>query len=212
MQTLDVLRKQKVVAIVRLPDLSQAEPLAAALIAGGIGALEFTLTNPDAVKAIAALRKLVKDETAVIGAGSVLTVDQAQACMDAGSEFIVMPVTKPDVIAACVVRGIPVMPGAYTPTEIQTAWELGASVVKVFPARGLGVRYLKDILEPLPHLQLMPTGGIDLTNIREFVSVGVFGVGVGSSLMNKTIIADRDWDALTDLARQFSSAAREAAS
>jgi 2-dehydro-3-deoxyphosphogluconate aldolase / (4S)-4-hydroxy-2-oxoglutarate aldolase len=128
MQTLDALRKQKVVAIVRLPDLSQAEPLAAALIAGGIGALEFTLTNPDAAKTIAALRKLFKDETAVIGAGSVLTVDQAQACMDAGSEFIVMPVTKPDVIAACVARGIPVMPGAYTPTEIQKAWELGASV------------------------------------------------------------------------------------
>ena len=136
MNVLDIIQKHKIVAIVRLDDLSTAQHITEALVEGGIRAIEFTLTNPDAVKTIAAMRKTV-DEAVAIGAGSVITVEQVRAVADAGAQFVVSPVSKQDVIAACLKRDLPAMPGAFTPTEIQQAWEWGASVVKVFPANHL---------------------------------------------------------------------------
>ena len=136
MNVLDIIQKHKIVAIVRLDDLSTAQHITEALVEGGIRVIEFTLTNPDAVKTIAAMRKTV-DEAVAIGAGSVITVEQVRAVADAGAQFVVSPVSKQDVIAACLERDLPAMPGAFTPTEIQQAWEWGASVVKVFPANHL---------------------------------------------------------------------------
>lgn len=204
MSVLDIIEKHKIVAIIRLDDLSQAHALTSALIEGGIRALEFTLTNADAVKTIEAMRKAF-DDTVAIGAGSVITTEQVQQVADAGGEFIVSPIVKADVIARCNQLFLPTMPGAYTPTEIQSAWEMGASVVKIFPATRLGPAYIKDILAPLPHLKLMPTGGIDATNMQDYLDKGAFGVGIGSSLTDKTIIANNDWSALTALARTFTS-------
>lgn len=204
MTVLDIIDTHKIVAIVRLDDLSIAEPLTGALVEGGIHAIEFTLTNPDAVRTIGKMRQRV-DDTIAIGAGSVITVEQVKAVADVGGQFIVSPITKEDVIRTCVELNLPTMPGALTPTEIQMAWEWGASIVKVFPAHHFDAQYIKDVRAPMPHLRLMPTGGIDLDNIQNYLDYGAFGVGVGSSLLNKTAITNQDWDAIIDLARQFVS-------
>ena len=202
MTVLERIAEYKIVAIVRLDDLSTAQYISAALIEGGIGAIEFTLTNPDAVSTIARMRQFV-DDSAVIGAGSVITAEQVRAVADAGSQFVVSPVSKVEVIRACIGLDLPAMPGAFTATEIQQAWEWGASVVKVFPANHLARRYIKDLLAPLPHLRLMPTGGVTVDNIREFLDYGAFAVGVGSSLINNEAVADHDWDKLRIKAQQF---------
>ena len=202
MTTLEIIAKHKLVAIVRLDDLSIARALTQALIDGGIRAIEFTLTNPDAVSTIAEIRQCVADSVA-IGAGSVISVEQVRAVADAGAQFVVSPVWKLDVNTACLNEGLPFMPGAFTPTEILNAWEWGASAVKVFPANHLGKRYIKDVLAPLPHLRLMPTGGVNIDNMREFLDNGAFALGVGSSLINNDAVADQDWARLRDNARRY---------
>ena len=199
---LEIIAKHKLVAIVRLDDLSMARELAHALIDGGIRAIEFTLTNSDAVATIAEIRQQV-GASAAIGAGSVITAEQVWAVADAGAQFVVSPVWKREVNSACAEVNLPFMPGAFTPTEILKAWEWGASAVKVFPANHLGRRYIKDVLAPLPHLRLMPTGGVNLENMREFLDYGAFALGVGSSLINNEAIADRDWARLRDNARRY---------
>lgn len=202
MNVLELMDKHKIVAIVRLDDLSTARHITEALVEGGIRAIEFTLTNPEALSTIAAMRKSV-DAAVAIGAGSVTTSYQVAAVADAGAQFVVSPVNKQDVIAACAARKLPAMPGAFTPTEIQQAWEWGASVVKVFPANHLGLRYIKDVKAPLPHLRLMPTGGVNVDNIREFLDLGAFAVGVGSSLINNDAVADRNWKRLRENALHY---------
>ncbi len=202
MTTLEIIAKHKLVAIVRLDDLSIARALTQALIDGGIRAIEFTLTNPDAVSTIAKIRQCVADSVA-IGAGSVISAEQVRAVADAGAQFVVSPVWKRAVNSACLDAGLPFMPGAFTPTEILQAWEWGASAVKVFPANHLGKRYIKDVLAPLPHLRLMPTGGINIDNMREFLDNGAFALGVGSSLINNDAVADQDWARLRDNARRY---------
>ena len=202
MTALEIIAKHKLVAIVRLDDLAFAKELTNALIDGGIRAIEFTLTNRDAVATIADIRGRVADSVA-IGAGSVITADQVWAVADAGAQFVVSPVWKREVNSACQEASLPFMPGAFTPTEILHAWEWGASVVKVFPANHLGKRYIKDVLAPMPHLRLMPTGGVDVGNMREFLDNGAFALGVGSSLINNEAVADRDWERLRDNARRY---------
>jgi len=202
MTALEIVAKHKLVAIVRLDDLSIAGALTAALTEGGIRAIEFTLTNSDAVDTISEIRQRVDDSVA-IGAGSVISAEQVWAVADAGAQFVVSPVWKRDVNSACAEAGLPFMPGAFTPTEILRAWEGGASAVKVFPANHLGTRYIKDVLAPLPHLRLMPTGGVNLDNMREHLDNGAFALGVGSSLINNEAVADRDWDRLRANARRY---------
>jgi len=204
MTILDRIATYKVVAIVRLDDLSPAVDLTKSLIAGGIRVIEFTLTNPEAVSTIEAVRSAVGDE-AVIGAGSVISEEQVKAVADAGGQFVVSPVTKADVIQACIDHNLPTMPGALTPTEIQLAWELGADVVKVFPVNSMSETYIKDVLAPLPHLRLMPTGRVGLNNMKHYFDLGAFAVGIGSSLVDPMAIANKDWAMMTDIAKQFSS-------
>ena len=202
MTALDIIAESKIVAIVRLDDLSTAKNITDALTAGGIRAIEFTLTNAAAVPTISEIVKLV-DKSVAIGAGSVIDAAQVRAVADAGAQFVVSPVCKYEVIDACLSLDLPTMPGAFTPSEIQQAWEWGASVVKVFPANHLGKRYIKDVMAPLPHLRLMPTGGINHANMREFLDFGAFALGVGSSLINNAAVADRNWKRLEDDARRF---------
>ena len=199
---LDIVAKHKIVAIVRLDNLSTAKFITDALIEGGIRAIEFTLTNPDACATIAEIRQHVDDSVA-IGAGSVITAEQVWAVADAGAQFVVSPVWKRAVNTACHEAELPFMPGAFTPSEIQQAWEWGASAVKVFPANHLGPRYFKDVLAPLPHLRLMPTGGVSLDNMRQWLDHGAFALGVGSSLINNEAVADGDWERLRRNARRY---------
>ena len=209
-EVLETIRVHRVIAIVRLNDLSTAIDLSRALLAGGIRALEFTLSNPAAIKALAEVKAALPEfdrGEAVIGLGTVLNADQARAAIEAGAQFIVSPATNFATIEACRQMKVAVMPGALTPTEILTAWEAGASAVKVFPARSVGPSYLKDVREPLPFLRLIPTGGIDQHNLQEYLKHGAFAVGVGGSLVDKQLAAARDWAALADRAREFTRAA-----
>jgi 2-dehydro-3-deoxyphosphogluconate aldolase/(4S)-4-hydroxy-2-oxoglutarate aldolase len=183
------------------------------LLAGGVTALEFTLTNPAALAAIAEVKAALADFAegrAVIGAGTVLDATAAQASVKAGAQFIVSPHSDFETIATCRQLEVPCMPGALTPTEIVAAWNAGASVVKVFPARAFGPAYLKDVLAPLPHLKLMPTGGVDLENIGSYLKNGAFAVGLGSNLVDERLIAARDWAGLAAKASAFVEAVRAA--
>jgi 2-dehydro-3-deoxyphosphogluconate aldolase/(4S)-4-hydroxy-2-oxoglutarate aldolase len=209
--TLNLIQQCGIVAIVRLDDLSQAVSLTLALIVGGVNVIEFTLTNPDAIDVIRQINlPEINEGSAIIGAGSVITLEQTRQVIDAGAQFVVSPIVKQDVIDYCVKQEIPAFPGAFTPTEIQSAWEMGAAAVKVFPARSLGASYIKDVLAPLPHLRLIPTGGIGLSNIADFVRSGVVAVGVGSSLLDEKAISDGDWSAITQRAAEFVAALESA--
>jgi 2-dehydro-3-deoxyphosphogluconate aldolase / (4S)-4-hydroxy-2-oxoglutarate aldolase len=202
----ETIVKGGVVPVVRLSDLTGADDLARALLAGGITAVELTMTSPGALEALPLLLKEVPEfgrGEAALGMGSVLNREMAAAAIDSGAAFIVGPMLDLPTVEACVARGVPVMPGALTPTEIQTAWGAGASVVKVFPASAVGPAYFKDLLAPLPHLKLMPTGGVDLSNAAAYIRNGAVAIGAGSSLVDRKLVADANWPELTRRAVQF---------
>jgi 2-dehydro-3-deoxyphosphogluconate aldolase/(4S)-4-hydroxy-2-oxoglutarate aldolase len=208
---LELLTKTRLVAIIRLDDLSQAVTLSKALLAGGVVAQEFTLSNPKALEALSEAKAALAEFSsgqAVIGLGSVRNVDEAQAAIKAGAHFVVTPITKLEVIELCKNAGVPIMPGAFTPTEIAAAHDAGADIVKVFPARTLGAGYIKDVLAPMPYLKLMPTGGIDLENMASFFKAGAVSVGVGGNLLDKKAIEAGDWEKVSSVARQYAEAAR----
>lgn len=203
---LSILQRGGVVPVVRLPSLAQAVPLVQALLAGGITAIEPTMTSPGALDVLPTLLAAIPafgTGDAVLGMGSVTSPEQAAAAIDAGAQFIVSPALDLPTVRYCVERGTPVMPGALTPSEIQNAWQAGASVVKVFPARVFGPGYFKDVLAPLPHLRLMPTGGVDLSNAADFVRAGAVAVGVGSALVDKKLIDAGDWAEITRRAADY---------
>lgn len=197
-----------VVAIVRLDDLSNGVDLTRCLLDAGIRAIEFTLTNADAVDTIAQVRNQIEDGDHIIGAGSVLTIDDADRCIDNGAQFIVTPILDVDVLKHIKKRDCLATPGAYTPSEIYRATQNGADMVKVFPARTGGPAYLKDVLAPMPFLKLVPTGGVSLDNIGAFMNAGARAVGVGSNLVDPSLVASRNWSALQENARQYVEAAR----
>ncbi|MDE0141856.1 MAG: bifunctional 4-hydroxy-2-oxoglutarate aldolase/2-dehydro-3-deoxy-phosphogluconate aldolase [Caldilineaceae bacterium] len=211
--TVQVIEKGGVVPVVRLPDLAGAAELAQALLDGGVTAVELTMTSPGALEALSLLRERVPafaQGAAALGMGSVLNRNMAAAAIARGAQFVVAPTLDLPTVAYCAGLKVPVMPGAFTPSEVQNAWQAGAAVVKVFPATKLGPGYFTDILAPLPHLKLMPTGGVGLDNAGEFVRAGAVAVGVGSALVRKDWIADGSWQAVTEQARRFVSAVREA--
>ena len=192
----------KLIAVIRAKRFDQALPLCRALVAGGITNLEITLSTPDALKAI----KLVTSElgqAALIGVGTVLDAATATAAIEAGAEFVVSPICRPEIAVAAHAKGKPVMLGAYTPTEAQLAHEAGADFVKLFPADGLGLGYVKSLRAPLPHLRLVPTGGVTLVNVADFFAAGCPAVAVGSSLITAKILETDDWEALRELAVKF---------
>jgi len=192
--------KDRLVAIIRLRHEAPLARVAEALVAGGVRALEFTLTSPGAVPAITACRARFRDDV-IVGAGTVLDAEEARRCLDAGAQFLVSPGFDPAVVAMARACGALALPGALTPTEIVTAWWAGADVVKVFPARAFGPRYIADLLAPLPHVRLMPTGGVDETNVAAYLRAGAVGVAVGGRLVAEDAVGRADWDALTERAR-----------
>lgn len=199
-QTVEYIETHKSVAVIRLPEAALFEPVAEALYEGGIRILEITMTVPDALSLI---KKAVDASPSdmLIGVGSVLDVDTAKASVDAGAKFVVSPIVKTDVIEQAQKLGVAVMPGAFTPTEIQTAWEAGADIVKVFPANIVGMKFFKAVRAPMPHLKLMPTGGVSLTNGREWIEAGACAIGVGSALVDKQALAERNFDQLRENAK-----------
>jgi 2-dehydro-3-deoxyphosphogluconate aldolase / (4S)-4-hydroxy-2-oxoglutarate aldolase len=207
---LSLVELKRLVAIIRLDDLSQAVNISRTLLLGGIAVQEFTLTNPSAIEAIARVRREIADFSSghtAVGVGSVRSVEQAQAAISAGAQFVVTPTTNTEIIRYCVEQKVCVMPGAMTPTEILTAWMAGADVVKIFPARTLGPTYIGDVLAPLPELRLMPTGGVDLQNMQGYFEAGAFAVGVGGKLLDKQAIAAGDWSRVQSTASEYACAA-----
>lgn len=209
---LEIVTQSRLVAIVRLDDLSCAHKLTAALLAGGIRAIEFTLTNKDTPSVVSALLgefPAFSSGQATIGIGSVRSVWEAQTAIDCGAQFLVSPITKPEVIRLAEAADVVSMPGAYTPTEIAMASELGADIVKVFPAKGLGPGYFKDILAPMPYLKLMPTGGVDLENMSSYFSAGAVAVGIGSQLVSNDSISRGEWGTIERLSLAYSTASKK---
>ena len=196
-----------IIAVVRAKSAEQVPPLTEALLAGGVIAIEITMTTPNA---IAAIREAAKKfgSRALIGVGTVLDVETCRQAIAAGAEFVVSPITRPEIAKAAHDANRPVMLGAYTPTEAQLAFEAGADFIKIFPADGLGHGYIKSLRAPLPHLRIVPTGGVDLDTLADFLKSGCAALGVGSSLMTPQILRDNDWPALTRLAAEFVKAAR----
>ncbi len=196
------MTRDGVVAIVRLDDLSSAVALTEALLAGGVSTIEFTYTNPLAGQVISEVRSAVGDR-AVIGAGTVLDPETARAAILAGAEFIVTPTLRKSTIELCQRYSIPTVIGAFTPTEILTAWESGASIVKVFPASVGGPRYLKDVKGPLPQVKLIPTGGVSKETAADFIKAGAEAVAAGSNLVDAKSVANADWTTITTRAREL---------
>jgi 2-dehydro-3-deoxyphosphogluconate aldolase/(4S)-4-hydroxy-2-oxoglutarate aldolase len=208
-QIIDGLLTPGVVAIIRADSSEQLIDASRALIAGGVSGIEVTMTTPNALKVLADLRREFGDQV-LPGVGSVLDVKTAEAAIAAGAEYVITPVLKPEVIAWCNRAGKPIFAGAYTPTEAQTAYELGADFVKIFPADGLGPKYIQALRGPLPHLKIVPTGGVDVNTAGAFIKAGCVAVAAGSSLVSKEILQNKDWAKLTDLASQFIAAVAKA--
>jgi len=201
------LLASKAVAVIRMTDAAKLAKAAAALRKGGITAFEVTMTVPGAVEIIRAMARDRKPGV-LIGAGTVLDAGTASDVIAAGADFVVSPITDGDMIMACREAEVLVVPGAFTPTEIAAAWRAGADIVKVFPATSLGPQFFRDLRGPLPHIRVMPTGGVTLENAREFLEAGACCVGIGTALLDKKMIDDDDWEGLASKARRLAGSLR----
>jgi len=199
---MELLLKERIVAIVRGLEGEAADRAAEALIEGGIRLVEGTMNTPGAPKTIAGGREKF-DGRAMIGAGTVLDLRMAREAVQAGAQYLISPNLDEEVIAFGLERGLSVWPGVMTPTEIVRAWKAGAEAVKVFPMASLGVEYLKEIRAPLDHIPMIATGGVDLTTIRSYFEAGAAAVGMGSRLLNRDWIRAGDFGRLTENARRY---------
>jgi 2-dehydro-3-deoxyphosphogluconate aldolase/(4S)-4-hydroxy-2-oxoglutarate aldolase len=197
-----------IIAVVRTPQAGQVLPIAEALLAGGVLAVEVTLTVPGALDAIRQVSGAFGSR-GLVGAGTVLDAKSCRAAIEAGAEFIVSPITRAEIVTAAHAADRPVMLGAYTPTEAQAAHEAGADFIKLFPADKLGPAYVRALRAPLPHLRIVPTGGVDLKSAADFLRAGCVALGVGGSLLTQEILTAEDWSALRRLAAEYVRIARE---
>jgi len=195
----DALLAHGAIAVVRLRDVAHGRDLADALVAGGVPAIEVTLTTPGALALVQSLANA--DRSLIVGAGSVLSADAARRAIEAGARYLVSPVLDTDVMAVAHTNDIPCFPGAYTPTEIFRAHQAGADLVKLFPADTLGPSYLKGVLAPMPFLELMPTGGVTPENVGTWIAAGAVAVGLGSALVDPALVHARDFATITARAR-----------
>ncbi len=208
-ETFRLLCDVGIIPVVRAKTSEVLADVAKALLLGGVPVVEVTMTVPGAIDGIRRLAAEWGDRMR-IGVGSVTAPEQAEAAIAAGAEFVVSPVTVPEVIEAAHRHDKVAIPGAFTPTEIYRAWQLGADVVKVFPATVGGPGYLKAVRAPMPHLNLMPTGGVDLETAGAFLKAGAVTLGVGTALVDTKAVEAGDWARITDLARQFREEVRKA--
>jgi 2-dehydro-3-deoxyphosphogluconate aldolase/(4S)-4-hydroxy-2-oxoglutarate aldolase len=203
------IERTGLIAIVRLDSSAELVQAAKAIAAGGVSVIEFTLTTPGALRTIEAAVKELGTEV-LIGAGTVLDAETARAAILAGAEFVVAPTLNTDVIEMCHRYDKVVIPGAYTPTEILSAWEHGADFVKLFPAEVGGPAYLKAVRAPLPQVKLIPVGGVTLETAGPFLRAGAAALGVGSNLVDKKAVAEGRFTQLTSVAQALSKAVLEA--
>lgn len=181
-ETLSKIHEVGIVAVVRADSVEQAERITDACIEGGVAAIELTFTVPRADKLIEAMRNKYSSGEIIIGAGTVMDAATARIAILAGAQYVVSPYFDPETVRCCNRYGVPSMPGIYTPTEAVQAMEAGADVLKVFPGDLAGPRFIKDIHGPIPHAVMMPSGGVDVDNVKDWIKAGAFAVGAGSSL------------------------------
>ncbi|MFI5178959.1 MAG: bifunctional 4-hydroxy-2-oxoglutarate aldolase/2-dehydro-3-deoxy-phosphogluconate aldolase [Vicinamibacterales bacterium] len=201
-QIVDTIEQAGVVAVIRLSDARALSAVVHALVAGGVRALEVTMTVPGAVELIHALAPTLPDGC-LLGAGTVTDPDTVDKVIAAGARFVVSPVFRPAVIEAAHRHNAAAVPGCFSPTEILAAWDTGADIVKVFPASALGPAYFKDLRGPLPHVKLMPTGGVTIDNAGEWIRAGAVAVGVGGALVDATAIKHGEFGIITQHARRL---------
>lgn len=199
-EILELLVESGAVAVIRLDNPEKLIKTVEAVYEGGVKSIEITMTVPKALELISESVKYFGDKV-IVGVGSVLNEEMAQSAIDAGAKYVVSPVLKQEIIKTAHKNDVPVLPGCFTPTEIQTAYEYGADIIKVFPADVLGIPFFKSILAPMPHLKIMPTGGVTLTNASDWLAAGACVVGVGTALLDKKAIAEEDYEKLTANAR-----------
>jgi 2-dehydro-3-deoxyphosphogluconate aldolase / (4S)-4-hydroxy-2-oxoglutarate aldolase len=207
--TVELLRADRVLTVVRAPEISDARDLCAALVAGGIHVVELTYTTPDLPRHLERAASTAAETGAVVGAGTVQTADQATQAINAGAQFLVTPGQGPEAAAvaeAARAAGIPVVLGAFTPSEVMTALALGSAAVKIFPAHHLGPKYFKDLNGPFPGVPLIPSGGVNVTNAADFLAAGALAVSAGTDVVAPADVAAANWDSITTKAKAFCSA------
>ncbi len=201
-EVLNALRAIGLVPVLRAENEAQALALASAIAAGGVNVLEVTMTVPGAFRV---MRRLAEERPDIlIGAGTVLDAETARLCILEGAAFVVSPTLNVKTIEMCHRYGVAVLPGALTPTEIVTAWQAGADVVKIFPASALGgAKYLKSVKAPLPQVEMIPTGGVSLATAAEFLEAGAFALGVGADLVDAKAIVEGHPETITESAGKY---------
>ena len=209
-ETIKRIRDTGVIPVVRAKTADEAMRAIDAIREGGISVLEITMTVPGAMKLIEQVASRYGND-ALVGAGTVLDPETATACVSAGAQFVVSPALNLETIACCKRLGVAVMPGALTPTEVVQAWNAGADFVKVFPAGAVGgANYLKALKAPLPHVELVPTGGVTIDTAGDFIRAGAAALGVGSDLVDLKAIREGQAALITERAKQFINIVREA--
>jgi 2-dehydro-3-deoxyphosphogluconate aldolase/(4S)-4-hydroxy-2-oxoglutarate aldolase len=204
------IHKVGLVPVLRAPSAESAIRAAAAIEAGGVPVVEVTMTVPGAIEVIQAVVRSSQGRV-LVGAGTVLDPETARASMLAGAQFIVSPSLNVRTIEICRRYAVPVIPGALTPTEVVVAWEAGADVVKVFPCGSVGgAKYLASLKGPLPQIDLIPTGGVSLSNAAEFLHAGAFALGVGADLVDSTALANGRFEVVTENARKYLAVVEQA--
>ncbi len=199
----DIVEKiitDKAVAVIRLNEGDDVLKIVEAIRNGGITSIEITMTTPNALKLIEELNNIYNDDL-LVGVGSVLDEVTAKDAINSGAQYVVSPIFDKNIIKTVTGNNIPVMPGCFTPTEIYKAYKSGADIVKVFPANVTGMKFFKAVKAPIPFLKLMPTGGVTLTNANEWIEAGACAVGIGSALLDKKAIANKDYSKLTENAK-----------
>ncbi|OIJ14687.1 2-dehydro-3-deoxyphosphogluconate aldolase [Anaerobacillus alkalilacustris] len=203
MNLLNQIQDSGIVAVIRGANKDNIIPIAKALSAGGVKALELTVETPKILSLVEMVADELKEE-AIVGVGTVLDPETARASIMAGAKFVFSPVVNVETIKMTKRYGVLSVPGAFTPTEILTAYENGADLIKVFPANIVGPGYFKDVHGPMPHIPLMPTGGINVSNVGSYIKAGAIAAGVGSTLVNtKAVIDEAYLTNLTEVASQF---------
>ena len=201
-EVLSHIMSNGVVAVIRMKDTQRLLKVIEAVGAGGVKSIEITMTVPGAIDIIRQLAPSVPGDI-LIGAGTVVDKETANKVIDAGARFVVGPILSLEIVGLCHERETVVIPGCFSPTEIYDAWTAGADIVKVFPATSLGPKYFKDVRGPFPDIRLMPTGGVTIDNVAEWIAAGAVAVGIGSDLLDKKAIDEERYEVLTERARRM---------
>lgn len=198
----ELFKKAPIVGIIRNVSLEDVKQILPVYRQAGLTTIEITMNTPGAEDII---RYAIEHESEGlnIGAGTVCTKEDLENALEAGAQFIVTPIINKKIIKSCAKKGVPIFPGGYTPTELYNAWTWGATMVKIYPATSLGPEYIKDLKAPLNHLKVLPTGGVSLENMDQFLKAGADGLGIGSQLFDKKMIQNKDWAGLRAYFEKF---------